>query len=223
MKSYTLKLKTALCVTALFVAGNGYAANNSFMQDMTAKIEAAYDDIEVSVKKFIEKDTPADFRFGKYCDEIITKKDALIAKIIQPIKDELAGPAAQADATYKTILQKTLDLAQEILGKFENFCKIMNGHADLGRKNSPDYSNTTKFLGTLKPVIKNLLEPAVLDKLTSKLSELENLLIADNAPAIAKQIAALKVLIGKVKNDGGNFEKKWSELYLNMKAKLKKL
>jgi len=218
MKLYSLNFKSALCATALLVAGNVAAADQLFMQNMTTKIRIAYQDVETLVKQFISKETPKEFKFTKYVDSCLAEKDKLVREILQPLKDEFANPATQADATYAATVQKTLEMATDIFKKFEEICTILDNH-----RNSKDWKNCPTLIKPLRPKLEALIAPATLDALTQKLADLESLLIADNAPTVAKEIAVLKALIVKIKNDNGKLKQTMTdtELYNLIRNKLR--
>lgn len=218
MKLYTLNFKSALCATALLVAGNIQAADQVFMQNMTTKIRVSYQDVEELVKQFTSKDTPKDFKFFKFVDNCLAVKDKLSVEILDPIKNEIASPAAAADAAYAAILQKTLDMATEIFNRFSSICKILDDH-----RKSKDWKDCPKLIKPLRPKLEELIAPKTLEDLTQRLADLEALLIADAAHVVAKEIAALKALIVKIKSDSGNLKKGMtdSELYNLIRNKLR--
>lgn len=194
MKLYTLNYKTALCATALFVAGTTQAVDTPFMQSMTSKIQATFKDIEGAAKQF--ETNAKEFKFKKWVADLVVIKNKIPTDIMQPLKDELANPAI-ADATYVATVQKTLEIITEISKRFERICVILDKHAKLENN---DWKDCTKLVKPLKPELLSSIAPATLDALLQKLNDLEALLLAQNSKTVAKDIATLKALVDKLKN-----------------------
>lgn len=236
MKTYTLKLKTALCIIALTVASQAHAVKeapegmkpadstkadtgSTFIEDMCNNIKTDYEAIETLVKEFISKDTPKDFRFGVYCDKCLAKKDQIYKERIEPLKlklDELT--TSQPNSNYHKAVQKTHEIASDIYKRLEKICKILNDH-----RISKDWNSAPKLIGPLKPELETLVSPATLDLLATKLTELEKLLQNEGATKVAAEIASLKKLVLKIKSESGQLKQNLTQLYSFISMKLKKL
>jgi hypothetical protein len=223
MKSYLLKYKAALCLLALLAVAQSRAITGeqkTFIEETSKKVLVRYDEIEALSKELTADETPANFRFGVHVDKWLA-----IQKTFKGDLDELAKKAAdtasaEPNSNFHVILQKTIHLAQELFNRLSKICKILNDHRNLPNNG---WKDTVKLIKPLKPALLELIADKTLSDLINRLTEIEALLKKEDAQSVAKDLAAMKAVIQKLKNEAGKAETDLLQKFNNISNKLKKL